>query len=398
MEEKKKNLQEMDILLCGLAITSRTETLEDYLKDKARSLTVIAISSCFLKDNLSSCRIYRKGALESTFRIPNLRIKDYKWFRQPLIILVFIANWLSICSCVMRIKTKYDLYIGISHSFGIFGAILKKAGKIKHLIYYCIDYYIPNSKFEFNTLFVNLINIIDCFTVKNADYIWDISQKIPDYREEIGKIKKGSYQNIFVPLGYSKHLRRFRPIEEIDRWDIGFVGTVTASQGMQLLVEAIPDLIKEFPLIKVKIIGHGPYSAQLQEMVSQKGLDNYFIFLGFIKENDKMLDMISRCAIGVALWNNSIDDKNIICADPGKTKLYALCGLPTISTKISYLSKEMQDRKAGIAIEYNINSLREAIIYLLSDDGRLKDYKLNAFNLGESYISDNIFNMAFVYF
>jgi len=395
MEEMIKSLSKMDILLCGLAITSRTETIEEYLKDKVQSLTVIVISSCFLKENHSFCRVYEKGVLHNEFKLPNFRIKDYKWYRQPLVLLFFIINWISLSWAILKVKRRFDLCICISQSFALWGVVLKKIAVTRHLLYYCGDYYIPGSTINFNNLLIKFISLIDRLIVRNSDYIWDVSSNIAEYRERIGKVKGGSYKNIVVPLGYSRHLRKFRPMEEINRWDIGFVGTITASQGLQLLVEAMPGIIKKVPAVKVKIIGQGPFSEELKEMISRKGLDSYFALFGFIKEEGKMLEIISRCAVGIALWDTAMHDKNIICADPGKTKLYALCGLPIIVTRVCNIEKIIQNAKAGIVIEYKKEDLVDAVESILSSDERLKEFRANSFNLGNSYISDTIFDNAF---
>lgn len=394
MEKAKKNLSKSNVLLCGLAFTSRTETVEDYLKDKANSLTVVALSSCFLKENLSSCRVYERRVLKNEFKIPNFRLKDYKWHRQPLVLLVFLVYWASICSSLIKLKRKYDIYIGVSHSFALLGAILKKADIVKNLIYYCIDYYIPGNRLEFNTLFVKLINLIDRFTVKNADYIWDLSPKISDYRLKIGRIKTHSYKSAVVPLGYSRRLRRSKALDEINRWDIGFVGCISPNQGLQLLVEAMPLVLQEFPLIKVTIIGQGPFLSELKNMVFQEKLNRYFNFLGFIKNEDKMLDILSGCAIGVALYHSSSDRDNITCADTGKPKLYALCGLPIITTEVYILHEEITHNKAGKVIDYSVADLKNAICYMMENDERLEELRKNSYCFGEQFISETIFDEA----
>lgn len=394
LDNMYRKLAEMDVVVSGLAFTSRTETLENYLKDKVKSLNVILISSCFLKDNLSSCRTYEKGIFKNEFKLPNFRIKDYKWYRQPLILFVFVANWLSIIFTILKLRRKFDLFIGISHSFTLIGIFLKRLGVVKKVIYYCIDYYIPEDKKNFNSYFVRVINIIERFITRNSDYIWDISSNIPEYREKIGGVLKTSYNNVIVPLGYSNHLRASASSNEFNRWDIGFIGTITPNQGLQLLVDAMSIILKKFPKIRVKVIGHGPYSDKLQQMVLEKGLRDYFTFFGFIKEEEKALGILRKCAVGVALWSDSVENKNIMCADPGKTKLYALCGLPIIVTRCS-VSDEIKDKGAGIVVDYNVSSLRDGIAYIMEDDERLKRIQKNSFNLGKTYISDNIFDNAF---
>ena len=386
-------LSDSNVLLCGLAFTSRTETVEDYLKDKVKSLTVIALSSCFLKERLSSCRVYESGRLVNKFQLPAFLLKDYKWYRQPLVLAVFLVYFAAICQALIRVKKKHDLYIGISHSFGLWGAIFKKLGWVKHLIYYCIDYYEPSKKREFNTIFVKMINFIDRFTVKNADIVWDLSEKIPVKREELGKIKIGTYKETVVPLGYSRHMRQFKDFGQINRWQIGFVGSVSENQGLQLLVEAMPEILARLPEINVTIIGQGPYLAELKNMVAAKGLNDKFTFYGFVQEEGRMLDILSGCAIGVALYTPA-EGSNAACADTGKPKLYAFLGLPIITTTAYSRKDEVSSNKAGMVIAYESTALADAVCDLLSDESRLKSFKDNSYRFGEGFVSDKIFDAA----
>lgn len=392
MDTKQLNLIDRDVLICGIAFTGRTETLEDYFKAKVKSLTVIALSSCYLKENLSSCRIYEKGALKKEFKVLALRIKDHKWFRQPLIPLVFLVYFYSICLALWRARKRYDICIGASYSFALWGAILKKVGVVNRLIYYCMDYYIPDKKLDFNTMLVRLLNIVDRFTVRTADYLWDVSLRMAQYRQSIGRIKIGSYKSMLVPLGYTRQTRKFSSLEDFNRWEIGFVGSVTANQGLQLLVEAMPAILKELPQVRATIIGQGPYLAELKETVIVKGMDEYFTFHGFIKEEDKMLEILSKSAVAVALYSETVENKNIICADPGKLKLYAVCGLPIITTKAVSLTKEIVDSNAGKVIEYKKENLVNAVIDILKDDFKLKMFRKNSFDLGKQFFSESIFN------
>jgi len=390
----KAKISDLNVLLCGLAFTSRTETVEDFLKGKARSLTVIAISSCFLKENLSSCRVYEKGVIKSEFKIPNLRLRNYKWYMQPLMPWVVLTYFMSISICMLKLRKKYDIYIGVSHTFGLWGVVLKKLKIVKKVIYYCIDYYIPDPKLNFHTLFVKLLTIIDRITVRSADHVWDLSPYIPEFRHKIGNVAIGSYKGSIVPLGYSGHVRRFKTFNEINRWEIGFVGSITSNQGLQLLVEALPLVLPNFPHIRVTVIGEGPYSGELKDLVSKGNLNSRFHFCGFIKDENTMLDILSGCAVAVALYSTE-GNQNIRCADTGKPKLYALCGLPIITTTFYTLHEDIKINHAGVVVDYNKEELKNAIAYLMGNDERLKEFKMNSFNLGNRFISDNVFHDAF---
>jgi len=383
-------LADSDCLLTGLAFTSRTETVEDYLKDKVRSLTVIALSSCFLKENLSSCRVYQGGVLKKEFRIPNFRIPDYSWYRQPLILLVFIAGWFSVISAALRARKRFDLCIGISHSFGFAGVLLKKMGRARRLVYYCIDYYNPEKKITFNSFFVRLINIIERFILRNADFLWELSGEIGKQRRGI----KGCYRSSIVPLGYSRQFRKMVPFEEINRWDIGFVGTVSGNHGLELVVKAMPEIIKRFPAVKVRIIGQGPFLEELKGLAAKAGLSDYFVFYGFIKDEARMLDILSHCAIALSIYTKEQCD-NITCADTGKPKLYALRGLPMIVSEYYIGRDAIEQEGAGRVIRPDTGSIVAAVFSLLGNDDVLRAAKLSAFKIGERFLSDSIFDRAF---
>jgi glycosyltransferase involved in cell wall biosynthesis len=299
----------------------------------------------------------------------------------------------SLCYCLIRLKRRYDIYIGVSQFFALCGAILKKLKVTKSLIYYCLDYWTPDAGLNFNSLFVKFINLIDRFSVKNADYIWDLKANLSEERQKIGKIKNDSYRKIVVPLGYSASLRRFKPLEQADRWQLGFVGSITHNQGLPLLVEALPRVLQDLPEVKVKVIGQGPYLEELKQIVHEKDLDNHFDFTGFIKDENRMLDILTNSAIALALY--SADMQNIACADTGKPKLYALCGLPMITTNLCSLSVEVTRHNAGAVINYNRQELERAIIELMGDEERLRQARQNSFRLGEQFISDRIFDEAF---
>ncbi|MFZ2604156.1 MAG: glycosyltransferase, partial [Candidatus Omnitrophota bacterium] len=273
-------LADMDVLVCGLAFTGRTETVEDYFKTRVKSLVSIGISSCFLKENLSFCRVYEQGKLVNEVSVPNLRLKEYQWYRQPLMPFVVLMYFWAISLALRKVKKKYGLCIGISHSFGLWGVILKKVGVVRQCVYYCLDYYIPYSGAGFHGLFIKLLNAMDRFNVRKSDYVWDVSEKVSEYRQIYGNLKKDSYKKIIVPMGYSRSLRVLNDFDAGSRWNIGFVGSITANQGLQLLVEAMPDILKELPRVRVKIIGQGPFSEELKSLVKNRNLGEYFEFLG----------------------------------------------------------------------------------------------------------------------
>ncbi|MBU1998205.1 MAG: glycosyltransferase, partial [Candidatus Omnitrophica bacterium] len=255
-------------------------------------------------------------------------------------------------------------------------------------------YYPLPVKFNFNYLMVKAFNIADKFCVHSADMTWHISPRIAEARQKFAKVNPQSYKYLTVPLTYAQNIQRFKPLEEVERYTIGFVGTLSENQGLQLLIKAMPEIIKKIPQVRVKIIGKGPYELTLKKMANDAGLNSYLNFVGFIREEEKVLNILANCAIGVAPWTCSPDD-NILYADPGKPKLYAFCGIPTVITNGTPIAQELNSRRAGVSINYDRVELARAIIELLGDETKLKEYKKNSSELARDYTSEKIFDRVF---
>jgi glycosyltransferase involved in cell wall biosynthesis len=130
-------------------------------------------------------------------------------------------------------------------------------------------------------------------------------------------------------------------------------------------------------------------------MVKDRDLENHFIFHGFIKEEEKMLDIVARSALGLAIWDDSLESDYVKFADSGKPKLYALCGIPVIVSGIASIASEIERHKAGFVIKYNPKELTKTLDYLLKSDETLSLYRQNAASLGKEFTSEYIFDYAF---
>lgn len=389
------NLDKQNILLAGQLVTSRTETIEEYLKNKVNTLGVIGIASVYAAENVSRCSLYENGKLKNQFKLSSILIKRRNFFTQLLLVPAFILYFFSIVKASSRFKSKFDIFIGVACFSTFVGIFLKKIGRVKRVIYYCIDYYPYPVKFCFNTIVVWAFRLVDKFCVRNSDITWHISKRIPEARNEFEGVDPNSYRHTVVPLCYDSKLLRSVSFDNIERWTIGFVGTLSPNQGLQLLIKAMPQILKVLPDVRVKIIGRGPYDSDLKKLVDEEKLDKIFEFLGFIKDENEVLDILSHCAIGVAPWTSKGDD-NILYADPGKPKLYAFCGLPIIITNGAVsIANEIQENKVGFSINYEEKELVNAIENLLKSDETLKTYKNNSINFAKRYTSDNIFGKAF---
>ncbi|MBP7087902.1 MAG: glycosyltransferase [Candidatus Omnitrophica bacterium] len=388
------NLKNLKFLLVGQLKTSRTETLEDYLKERAGHLAVIGFMSPFASYNEARCTSYDNNLKKKEFFLPSFIIKKVYSWNKPLMVFSFLLYVIIVFSSVRRLRQKFDVFIGVATFSSLLGIILKKMGYVQKVIYYCIDYYPRQKKVNFDSLINIIYRYIDAWLIKKADIIWEISPKIKKGRFRYAKIEPDSYQSLIVPLGYSSNIQRDCPFEQRERWTLGFIGTLSQNQGLQLVIQAMPELIKQFPEIKVKVIGHGPYFLPLKELAQRFKVEDRFIFHGFIKDEEKVYDILSTCMAGLATWTNEEDD-NSLYADPGKPKLYALLGLPIIITRGPYVSDLIYKLKAGEVISYDINDFIAAVKQIFKSKENYLLYEKGLEEFRKYCLADKIFDETF---
>ena len=384
----------VDVLISGQALTSRTETIEDYLRPRVPRLGVIALASPFATSNVARSVEYRDGVQVRGWPVPSVLVGRRDTVLGAFRLAAAFANYYRVIGeCARNMGWPFDLFIGVSCFSAFAGIGLRRRGLVRKHVYYSIDYYPPPPRFGFNRFMVAAFRAMDRYCARHSDMVWHITPRIAEARERMGGVGPGCYPHIEVPLSYRASLQRFPDDSAVERWTIGFVGTLTETQGVQLLVDAMPALLKRFPDLKVRLVGHGPYAEALRRLVAERGLADRFIFHGFIKDEDEMLDVISRCAVAVAPWTQS-EDNNILYADPGKPKLYMCLGVPCVITRGPDIARTIESAGAGLAVEYERTALEEALTKVLSDDSKWRGMRRRAAALGEGFTSEKLLSAA----
>jgi glycosyltransferase involved in cell wall biosynthesis len=362
-------------------LTQPDDELILYLNEK-KYKNVIHITHSFSDavDRKSYFRIYESGKIKS-----EIISKDYRNFPEPLI---YLKELIFTMYHISKLKIIFDQYIGMDGMCSLFGLLLKKIGKTKRVIYWCIDF-VPENRFkqEWKNKIYRIINV---FSLKNSDEVWDLSPRMAEAREKFLGIRLSNYKfHKVVPYGiWTKNIKRLS-YEEIDPYTIVFMGHLLEKQGVQLVLKALPELIKKFPKVKFKIIGGGAYKHELIKLSKNFKVEQYCQFLGKIENIREVEREISNSIIAVAPYMKSLDTWTYY-ADPGKIKTYLGCGVPVILTNISWNAAEIQEKKCGIVIEETVESLVNAVTFLL-DKKNNSLYRSNAIKYSESFNYSNIF-------
>lgn len=383
----KKNLKEK-LKKLSIVISSHVSAsgpaldLEEYLKDKAKSLLFIGHPFSAKKGTPSFFRSYGDGCVKEGCAVAGRKLPEgFVYIKEA----VYTFLW------VLKKKSSVDLYIGSDNFLAYLGLLLKTVGKVKKVVFYTIDY-VPE-RFD-NSILNKLYHFFDRQCVKKADIVWNLSEKIAEARKDYQGLEgDGLAEQIVVPVGiWLERTRKNRRVKrEKDR--IVFLGHLIKKQGLQVVIDAMAELSRKFSKAKLIIIGTGSYGPALKRRVKKNSLQEKVLFLGFIEDHKQVEKELAKASIAVATYV-PIPESFTYFTDPGKIKSYLAAGLPVVLTDVPQIAKDLVKKKCGLITNYDTVSICETITELLSDETKLSRYSKNALKYASNFDWNEIFENA----
>lgn len=365
-------------------IYSASQALRDYLRNEGSSLVYISHPLPGLNPDMkehSYCE-FSKGK-----RITH---KKKALFRFNLLPLTMLYEFYLSLRWLIASKEKFDLYIGVDNFNALMGLILKVFGKVDKVVYYAIDYFPTRYT---NKMLNNLYHYIDKICVKYSDETWNVSNKMILARKKHNKMDPKKYNRQYeVPIGIWYDSAPRKVFSKINKEKLIFVGHLVSHMGVDLVIESLPAVIKKIPNIKLEIIGGGEELENLRKLAEKLMVQKNIHFWDWVRDRNKLEEIMSDGAVGLATFNTKILDDKVKNADPGKIKDYMLLGMPVIVTGAISTAEVLSKNKCAIVISYDKKELSGAIIGLLSDDKRLKEYRNNALTYVRQFDYGNLFS------
>lgn len=142
--------------------------------------------------------------------------------------------------------------------------------------------------------------------------------------------------------------------------DIFIAVALRKAKGLDILIKAIPAVLKQVPELKVFIAGSGSEEKELKGLVKQLNLENHVKFLGFISGEQEINKYYGACKIVVApsRWD----------VEPFAPLNAAVWGKPAIVSEMCN-SSLVKDGKTGFVIKpEDAKGLASKIVELLTND------------------------------
>ena len=139
-------IQGKDVIMVNSAVIYRRKEVAEYVRKRCNNFALISFVMPYIKRIPSDCLLYSNGALQKKFRL--LSFKRPLVLVGPLLFLDYLSYCLLISYALLRIRKKFDIYLGIGYFYTLIGLILKTMGICKKVIY-CSGDYFPDKKRDY---------------------------------------------------------------------------------------------------------------------------------------------------------------------------------------------------------------------------------------------------------
>lgn len=172
-----------------------------------------------------------------------------------------------------------------------------------------------------------------------------------------------------------------------------FVGRHVFEKGIHILAEAGKEVIRRNYNTKFVIAGAGPMTDEMKNLVRNNGMENKFLFTGFVDSDTK--NKLYRVA-DVAIFPSIYEPFGIVALEAMAS------GCPVVVSDVGGLGELIEHKKNGLKAYVGVpNSLADNIIELLYNNQLLNNVKENALKtVTEKYtwnkvadLTTNMYNM-----
>ncbi len=304
-----------------------------------------------------------------------------------------LRDFFSVFDSALRERKSIDIFIGFEAINALAGIMLKRLGKIKTVVYYVSDYTpIRYKQVWFNSLYLWL----DRYCATHADYIWDVSRAMQPARIAAGLKKERSAPELHVPNALYPAQIHAETLENTKPYSLVFMGTLGSDNGPDLALQAMPEVLKKFSQSELHIVGGGGEDMErLQKLAEALHITQSVIFHGFVSDREKLSTIIRKFRLALAPYI-ARPGSGRWYGDATKIRAYMAAGLPTITTPIPPLGKEIAEYGAGVIAEDNPKDLARAIIRVFSDMKLYRDLRKQAIKFSRNNTWENEFRKAFL--
>lgn len=218
-------------------------------------------------------------------------------------------------------------------------------------------------------------NVIFNFIIRNSDKLTVLSSYIQKRLVYLAGSEIFKRKIVIIPLGIDtiKYKKDNNILLLKEKYNIKsknvilFIGRIVEKKGVQYLIKAMPDILKEYPDTELIICGDGPLRTELENLAKNMDLENYISFVGYISDEKIKIEYLSLSDILVV---PSILTRNKDTEGLGVVILEGLAtGIAVIASDVGGIPDIIKDNYNGFLVkpEYS-DDIAQKAVKILSDD------------------------------
>lgn len=214
-----------------------------------------------------------------------------------------------------------------------------------------------------------LAKFVEKYTLKQIDHVL----VVVDEAKELLTNKGVSKDKITIVSNTpTKALLKINPVmknEILERiaehFSIIYTGGIQMSRGIQVVFDAIPQVIRDIPKILFVIVGSGYAEQFLKEYMFKKGIENYVFWAGWVEHN-RIAEYIRSSKIGIIPHFTTEHTNSTI---PNKIFDYMGLGLQIIASDATPLKRVLINENCGLYFKNcDSNDLAKKILEIYNTD------------------------------
>lgn len=180
-----------------------------------------------------------------------------------------------------------------------------------------------------------------------------------------------------------------------DKFIILTVGNVSDRKGQEVVVRALPEIVKERPEVEYWIVGLPQKKAELLALAKELGVEDSLRFWGRV-ETEQLVSLYNACDLFVMtsrqLSDGDFEGYGIAVIEA------ALCGKPAVVSNNSGLVEAVIDGETGLVVPQNDpKATAETILSLIDTQGKLESLGKRAKENAISHQTWEIISRRYLY-
>jgi len=159
------------------------------------------------------------------------------------------------------------------------------------------------------------------------------------------------------------------------------VGRLVSWKGFKVLIETMPELLKEIPELKLVIVGSGPQRKELEDTIGKLDLSNKVTLMGQISRSELLGQ---KKLADIFVFNTNWESFSF-----DTVEAMAL-GLPVVATKVGSLPELIENNKEGILVKPNDKEvIKNAVVKIFQNGSFRQEIVQNAYQKSKQFSIQN---------